>query len=104
MIKTQYEYVIREGIISLGNLRYYQAPGIGELLVHPRFQKRWGGMFRRMRTQQERRRNAGDRTDYGYQGRRKSIPSAWDDIPYSRLGGKSWKDYTRHRRQWMKNL
>lgn len=32
------------------------------------------------------------------------IPNSWDDIGISRHSGKSWKDYTKAKKQYLKNL
>ena len=32
----------------------------------------------------------------------KSMPTAWDDVRIGRNDGRSWKDYTKKRRQWQK--
>lgn len=54
--------------------------------------------FRHPRTTQEQRMNE---AHFEYvRGRRRKLPTAWDDLNYSRRGGKSWKDYTRRKKQY----
>lgn len=69
-----------------------------------------GGYYRRIRTIQELRRNCGDAVDFrdephveikSGRGRTHTMLDAWNDFPVSRRGGRSWKDYTRHKKQWM---
>jgi hypothetical protein len=67
------------------------------------------GYHRPIRTFNEVRQNEGDRSDF----RRERIPcavrarrndhtlNAWNDFNRSRNYGKSWKHFTRHRKQWM---
>ena len=68
------------------------------------------GYYRKIRTFPELRRNAADAVDYRDEphidvkrgrGRNSNKLDAWNDFPVSRTGGRSWKDYTRHRKQWM---
>lgn len=72
------------------------------------------GYFRSIQTFPERRDNDffdthdEDRKMYRIKFRRARssgmIPNSWDDIHVSREGGKSWKDYSKCRKQWMVNL
>lgn len=80
---------------------------------HPRdfcYDSVQGGYYRQIRTIQEIRRNIGDYTDFRAdphidvkrgRGRNSSMLDSWNDFPVSRRGKKSWKDFTRHKKQWM---
>lgn len=103
-MKPQYRIDTHRDYVRIG---YRVHRGVqGEPLRCREFHPRWRGIHRNPRTQQERRRNAGDAHDRAYhaRGRRMIVPSAWDDLCATRQGGKSWKDCTRYRRQWMANL
>lgn len=103
-MKPQYQRVTHTGFYFVGRRIIYLEPG--EPYPCRRFRHRWRRWFRAPRTMQERRRNAGEAHDREYRarGRRMVLPSAWDDLMAARAGGKSWKDHTRHRKQWMMNL
>jgi len=63
--------------------------------------------YRYVRTFNELRQNVGAMCDGHYvrgSRRRKSLPTVWDDVRVSRVYKKSWKDYTKFRKQYMKNL
>lgn len=66
-----------------------------------------GGYHRAIRTFPEIRRNAGDKTDLRgekirYRNRSAAdMLDAWNDYPISKGWGRSWKTYTKHRKQWM---
>lgn len=103
-MKPQFQRITHTGYYRMGRRILYQGPG--DPYPCRRFRHRWRRYFRRPRTLQEQRRNAGEAHDrlYRARGRRMNLPSAYDDLMVSRLGGKSWKDYTRFRKQWMLNL
>ncbi len=68
-----------------------------------------GGYHRGVRTINELRQNYGDRVDlrdmprsaHPRRCRNFSELDAWNDFSRSRDYGKSWKHFTRHRKQWM---
>jgi hypothetical protein len=67
-----------------------------------RYKLDWGHYHRRPQTQNERRQNFAAQAD-GMPVRRcrvKGLPHSWDDLHRARDWGKSWKDYTKHRKQW----
>lgn len=103
-MKPQYQRVTHTGFYFIGLRVLYEEPG--EPYPCRRFRHRWASIHRFPRTIQEARRNIGDRDEgrFKARGRRMRLPSSWDDYPVSRPGGKSWKDHTRHRKQWMANL
>lgn len=104
-MKPQFQRITHTGYYFVGPWTIYHAEP-GDPYPCRRFRHRWRRYFRHPHTMQERRRNAGDAHDREFcvRGRRKHLPSAWDDLMASRRGGKSWKDFTRHRKQWMMNL
>lgn len=71
------------------------------------FQIETGGYFRSIRTFCEIRRNVGDYTDLRdekirYRDRTgNKMLDAWNDYPISKGCGRSWKTFTKHRKQWM---
>lgn len=77
---------------------------------HWNYGLRWGGYCRPIRTAQELRQREADRVDGRAEGlgvkrrgnRGRCILDAWNDYPTSRCGGRSWKDYTKRRRQYGK--
>lgn len=103
-MKPQFQRVTHRGFYILGLRIIYQGPG--DPYPYRRFRHRWRYMHRVPRTMQERRRNAGEHHDREYhaRGRRMHLPTSYDDLMASRTGGKSWKDHTRFRKQWMMNL
>ncbi len=59
------------------------------------------GMFRSIRTQNERRQLAGlDADGLPVRRRRLNVPSARDDIHAVKNYKRSWKDFTKKRHQW----
>ena len=103
-MKPQFRRTTHTGFYLVGRRILYLEPG--DPYPCRRFHHRWGFLCRDPQTMQERRRNIADRDEgrYKARGRRMHLPSSWDDIVVSRRGGKSWKDYTRFRKQWMMNL
>lgn len=103
-MKPQFRYTTHTGFYLVGWRILYLEPG--EPYRCRRFHHRWASIHRSPRTLQEARRNIGDRDEgrYKARGRRMRLPSAWDDYAVARSGGKSWKDHTRFRKQWMMNL
>lgn len=73
-----------------------------------RYRHRWGGYYRAIKTFSERKQSNAHKAD-GYsnliRARRNSdsLPSTWDDICVSRCYGKSWKDFTKAKKQYLKN-
>lgn len=75
---------------------------------------KYGCGFRDIRTHNERRQNRNDSKDrelkeiYGVYVKRRcgypKLPSKWDDICNKSFNGKSWKRYTKARKQYMKNF
>lgn len=66
-----------------------------------RYDHRYRGWYRNPRTQQERRELKGfDREGLPVRRRRLNLPTAYDDLRHARVGGRSWKDYTKFRHQW----
>lgn len=69
---------------------------------------RWGSWFRPIHTAQELRQREADRVDARHdrqmikaRGNRSTrFLNAWNDVPVSRSGGKSWKDYTKRPAQY----
>jgi hypothetical protein len=67
------------------------------------------GYHRPIRTFNEIRQNECDRTDFRQEHipcsvrarRNDHVLDAWNDVHRSREYGKSWKHFTRHRKQWM---
>jgi hypothetical protein len=59
-------------------------------------------MFRYPRTANEKRKNADPEISHLIRGKRKLLPSSYDDLPISRNSSKSWKDRYRDRYQWEK--
>lgn len=79
--------------------------------THPgdwRYDLKAGGYHRAVRTFPEIRRNVSDKTEYRnekirYRDRSAGhMLDAWNDFPISRNYGRSWKDYTKYRKQWMR--
>lgn len=103
-MKPQFQRITHTGFYFVGWRVIYLEPG--EPYRCRRFRHRWRHMHRSPRTMQERRRNVGEAHDREYRarGRRMVLPSSYDDLVASRTGGKSWKDHTRFRKQWMMNL
>lgn len=58
---------------------------------------RWGGYFRRIKTYNEIRQNYG--CPY-VRGKRRNVPTSWDDLYIARNWGRSWKDFTKKRNQY----
>ncbi len=59
------------------------------------------GMFRSIRTQNERRQLAGlDADGLPVRRRRLNVPTAWDDFHVVKNYKRSWKDFTKKRHQW----
>ena len=57
--------------------------------------------WRGIRTFNERKRNAAAKADgYKTRGKRRNLPTSWDDPRISRDWGRSWKDYTKHKKQY----
>jgi hypothetical protein len=59
--------------------------------------------YRYVKTWNERRQNYNAKQDgHKVRGKRTfpNLPSVWDDIRISRIWGRSWKDYTKQRKQW----
>lgn len=68
-----------------------------------RYEHRYAPYFRHPRTQRERRELFGFEHDgLPVRRRRLRVPTAYDDLPIARNYGRSWKDFTRQRRQWEK--
>ncbi|UTC28396.1 hypothetical protein GURKE_03760 [Brevundimonas phage vB_BpoS-Gurke] len=105
-MKPQFQRITHHGFLWIGCWTYYYGGVQGDPLRCREFRHVWRQYFRHPRTMQERRRNAGDVHDrvVSVRGNRKHLPSSWDDIMASRRAGKSWKDFTRYRKQWMMNL
>lgn len=70
------------------------------------------GYYRRIRTISELRRRAADDVDFPHvsyidtgrnRGRNTKMLDAWNDFPRARCRNnpRSWKDYTKHKKQWM---
>lgn len=58
---------------------------------------------RNVRTFNERKANVHAEDDgIKVRGRRKLIPNSWDDPHLARSYGRSWKDYTKRKKQWDK--
>lgn len=66
-----------------------------------RYNHKYRFMWRRPRTMNELRQLRFD-DHFGLPIRRGRLrlPTLWDDVPLTRNFGKSWKDYTKKRRQW----
>lgn len=83
---------------------YYDEPGQYSYCL------RNGGYHRSVRTFPELRERAGVEADeelreYGVQprlGRNHNMLDPWNDFAIRRNHGRSWKDYTKHRKQWMR--
>lgn len=57
--------------------------------------------YRYVRTTNEIRANAAALEDgYKVRGRRRNLPTVYDDVRVSRTWGRSWKDYTKRRKQY----
>jgi hypothetical protein len=66
-----------------------------------RYKLRWGGYHRYFRTYNEYRQNL----LHAHEGlpvrtRRLNLPVLYDDLNIVRNWGRSWKDYTKNRKQW----
>ena len=54
-----------------------------------------------VRTTNERRQNSAAKADgIKVRGKRRKLPTSWDDKRISRDWGRSWKDYTKRRKQY----
>ena len=61
-----------------------------------------GKYYRNIRTTQELRWISGH--EQYTRGKRRNLPTAWEDILRKDVYDRSWKNNTRLRRQWMKGL
>lgn len=61
--------------------------------------------FRSIHTKNEYKQNCWAIDDgYHVRGRRRNLPNAWDDVRISRAWKRSWKDFTKCKKQYMVNL
>ena len=68
-----------------------------------RYVHKYGGYYRLVRTTNELRQLKGDDADgIPVRRRRLTIPTAYDDPNVSRFWKRSWKDFTKNRKQWQK--
>lgn len=104
-MKPQFEVQTHHRFFRVG-WRIYRCNEGGDELPCRMYRHRWRRWYRLPATMQERRRNAGDLHDREYhaRGRRQHLPTSYDDLCAQRIYGKSWKDYTRYKKQWMQNL
>lgn len=70
------------------------------------YSRRYGGYYRRIRTFQEIRQNEAHLREHGQGcgirlGRNNATLNSWNDFMVSRQYKKTWKDFTRYRKQWM---
>ena len=63
-----------------------------------------GSCYRHPKTTQEIRNNASDQYENYTRGKRRNLPTTYDDIYRSNGSSKSWKNQGKHRHQWQKNL
>ena len=71
------------------------------------YELRWSYCYRYVKTFNEIKQNEHAKLDgYKVRGKRTKhiLPTVWDDVRVSKVYGKSWKDFTKHRKQYMKNL
>ena len=63
-----------------------------------------GSCYRAPKTAQEIRNNVDDKYKGYTRGKRRNLPTVYDDIYRTNGFSKSWKNQGKHRHQWQKNL
>ncbi len=101
-MKTNYKFI-------KDSTRYHWRTGEEIVTNINRYTLKYPKWYRHPKTLNEKKQTCGFQNDYRelrIRGERtwKMLPTSWDDINVTRTWGKSWKDYTKHKKQWMKKL